>query len=159
MLVCAGVMALGMVTGSWGTAREGRGSISAGLLDIEGCGRGHCETLGWDKGSEILDIPSDVNTLRMLGLLAGLLALGGMIAAGVLAIEQKLAKIPVKPIQIGLGIASFCLTYFAFSLAMADRDVDFGPGYSAFLAIGALIVGSYVLQKQLNPLVEQAKSA
>ncbi len=50
-----------------------------------------------------------------------------------------------------MGIAAFCLTTFAFRLAMADHDVNFGPSYSVFLTIGALIGGGFVLQQMLLP--------
>ena len=159
LLVCAVVMAIGMFTNGWATAREGRDSVNAGLFDIEGCGGGHCQSLGWERGAKRLDIPSDVNTFRNLGMLGGFAALGVIIAAGVMALGRNTAKIPLKAFEIPMGIAGFCLTTFAFRLAMADHDVNFGPSYSAFLTIGALIVAGVVLHHKLKPMIALAQAA
>lgn len=96
---------------------------------------------------------------RILGLLCGLAAVGGIAAAGIMALMRNTAKIPLKPIQGVMGAASFTLTYFAIRLAMSDKDVDFGPGFSVFLGIGGLIAAGIVMQTMLRPLIQQAKGA
>jgi hypothetical protein len=159
LCVCALALLIGLFTKGWATASEGRDTIGAGLLGFEGCGGGQCMSVEWDKAEKMLDIPSDVGAFRILGLLCGLAALGGIAAAGIMALTRKTGQIPVKAIQGVMGAASFTLTYFAFRLAMSDDDVQFGPGYSAFLAIGGLLAAGIVMQVMLRPLVQQAKAA
>jgi hypothetical protein len=159
LLVCALAILIALFTKGWATASEGRFEIGAGLLGIEGCGGGHCESLEWDKAEKQLDIPSDVGIFRILGLLCGLGAVGGIAAAGGLCLARNAGKIPLKPIQGIMGAASFTLTFFAFRLAMSDKDVNFGPGFSAFLGIGGLVAAGIVMQTMLRPLVQQAKAA
>lgn len=159
LLVCALAILIGLFTKGWGTASEGREDVNAGLLGIEGCRGGQCQSIEWDLAEKALDIPSDVGMFRILGLLAGLAAIGGIAAAGGMALSRKTGQIPLKPIQGVMGAASFTLTYFAIRLSMSDKDVNFGPGFSVFLAIGGLIAAGIVMQTMLRPLIQQAKAA
>jgi hypothetical protein len=159
LCVCALAILIALFTKGWATASEGRSEIGAGLLGFEGCGGGQCESVDWDKGEKMLDIPSDVGMFRILGLLCGLAAVGGIAAAGVMALMRNTGKIPLKPIQGVMGAASFTLTYFAIRLSMSDDDVNFGPGFSVFLGIGGLIAAGIVMQTMLRPLIQQAKAA
>lgn len=158
LLACAVVLAIGLFTKGWASASEGRAEINAGLLGFEGCNRGHCASIDWDEGEKRLNIPGDVGTFRILGLIAGIVAMAGLGVVGGMGLTGNTGKIPTKPMQIVLGVASGTLTYFAFRLAFSDRDVDFGPSFSPFLAIGAIIGAGYVLRKMIEPLVraEQA---
>ncbi len=158
VLACAVVLAIGLFTKGWASASEGRAEINAGLLGFEGCNRGQCADIDWDEGAKRLDIPGDVGTFRILGLIAGILAMVGLGVVGGMGLTRNTGKIPIKPMQIVLGVASGTLTYFAFRLAFSDRDVDFGPSFSPFLAIGAIIGAGYVMRKMLDPIVraEQA---
>jgi hypothetical protein len=58
-----------------------------------------------------------------------------------------------------MGGASFTLTYFAIRLSMSDDDVQFGPGFSVFLAVGGLIAAGIVMQTMLRPLIQKAQGA
>ena len=159
LCVCALALLIGLFTKGWASASEGREEVNAGLLGFEGCRGGECRSVDWELAEKGLDIPSDVGMFRILGLLCGLAALGGIAAAGGMALARKTAKIPIKPIQGAMGAASFTLTYFAIRLAMSDKDVDFGPSYSVFLAIGGLVAAGIVMQTMLRPLVQQAQAA
>ncbi len=153
LLICAALLSLGLFTKSWATATEGRDSIGAGLFSFEGCNRGRCETLTWEFAERRLDIPSIVNTLRIPGMFLGILAAAGMAIAGILALRGEAQKIPVAPIAAVTGGAAVLLTFFATQLALADKDVNFGPDYSAVFGIGAALAGSTVIQKKLKPLL------
>jgi hypothetical protein len=159
LCVCAAALLIALFTKGWATASEGGAEIGAGLLGFEGCGRGQCESVEWDKGEKMLDIPGDIGAVRIFALLAGLAALGGIGAAGGLALARKTDKIPLKPIQMAMGIASGLLTWFTVRMSMADDDVNFGPGFSAILGIGGLIAAGIVMQTMLRPLVQKAKAA
>ncbi len=159
MLVCAVLLLIAMVTKGWAGASEGRFDIGAGLFGFEGCRGGECESMEWDRAAKRLDIPSDVSTFRILGMIAGFLAIGGMAAAGGMALSGNLGKIPVKPIQGIMGAAAGSLTYFAMRLWMSDDDVNFGPSWGAFVGIGGLIGAGVVLRTKLAPLVEAAAGA
>lgn len=160
LFICAVAMGIGMFTNSWATAHEGRHSIGAGLFHIEGCrSDGGCESLDWARASDRLDIPSDVDTFRTLGIVSGFAALAALVVIGGMLMGPNLHKIPLIPLQIPMGLGAGCLTYFAFRLAMSDRDVSFGPGYSAFLTIGALLIAGTVVKQWVKPIVEEARAA
>lgn len=153
MLVFGGLVLISLFTKGWGTASEGRMSIGFGLTGASGGG----ESIGWDQATKALDIPGIVGTFATLSLITGLAAVAGCGIAGGMALSRKTAGIPVMPIQIALGVASGCMTFFAIRLSMADHDVKIGPGYSAFLGIGGVIGAGVVLQQMLKKLVAQAK--
>lgn len=153
LAVCAGLLAITLFTHGWASASEGRDSAHAGLLDIEGCGRrGTCQTLDWDKAVKRLDLPSEINVLRILGLLGGLAAVGMMGFASAQALTRKPNKIPFKATEIVLSIAATALTLFVVRLMLADKDVSFGPSWGAALGIGSMIAASVVLRLKLRPL-------
>lgn len=127
--------------------------LGFGLTGVSGGG----ESIGWDKAKEALDIPGDVATFATLALLAGIGAVAACGAAGGMALSRNTHKIPVVPIQIVLGLASFTMTYFAVRLSMSDDDVQIGPSYSAFLGIGGVVGAGVVIQQMLKKLVAQAK--
>ena len=153
LAVCAGILLLTLFTHGWASATEGRDSAHAGLIDIEGCGRGgRCETLDWDKAVKRLDMPSEINVLRILGLLGGLAAVGMMGFAAAQALSRKPNKIPFKATEIAMSIAATSLTLFVVRLMLADKDISFGPSWGAVLGIGSLIAASVVLRAKLRPL-------
>ena len=159
ILVCAFLLLIAMVTSGWASASEGRIDIGAGLFGFEGCSGDRCESMDWDDGAKRLDIGGDVSTFRILGLICGFLAIGGMGAAGGMALSGNLHKIPVKPIQGVMGAAAGTLTYFAMRLWMSDDDVNFGPSWGAFVGIGGLIGAGVMLKQKLSPLVAMAQGA
>jgi len=150
--VCAVLLLVALFTKGWAHASEGHLSIHAGILGFEGCGEGHCESEGWDKAARQLNIPSDVSGVRILGLLAGLAAVGALATIAGLCLTRNPQKVPVGPLQFVLALASASLTWFAVRLAMSDEDVNFGPSWGAFVGIGAIVVGGIVLRTIVKPL-------
>jgi hypothetical protein len=157
--VCALALLVALFTKGWAGASEGRLDIGAGLLGIEGCSEGRCESVDWDKGADRLDIPGDVKTMRMIGLLAGLAAAGVLGAAAGMCLTRSPQKIPVGMFVTVLAAASGTLTWFAVRLWMSDDDVNFGPAWGAFVGIGSLIAGSVVLRTMVKPMQTRVASA
>ena len=159
LLVCAALLAVGLFTKGWATASEGRETIAGGLFGFEGCrGSGKCSTASWDEAAKALDLTSDVETFRIIGMIAGFFALAGLLVTATLTLAGNVGKVPLKPVVIVLSLAAGSLTYFTIRFAMSDRDVDFGPSYSAFLAIGGLVAAGLIMRLKLRPLVEQARA-
>ncbi len=155
MLVCGLLLAVGLFTTSWGTASRGSKEFNIGVIGAEQCRRGECRSVDerlWKRAD------GDIVAMRWIGLLAGFAALAGMCAAGGMALSRNTAKIPVRPLQIALGLASGSLTYFAFRIVMSKfQGVDLSPGFSAFLGIGGIIGAGVVLKQMLQPLIAQAQ--
>ncbi len=152
LAVCALALAIGMFTRSWGTASEGRAEIAIGLVGIEGCHGGDCRALEWSRAGRTLDLPGDVTGLRIPALLLAIAALGAVGTAAGLALSGRVRSIPVKPLVGVIATAAGLLTLWTLRLATSDRDVDIGPGFSAFLAVGALVAASALLRTKVRAL-------
>jgi hypothetical protein len=153
--VCAVLLLVALVTKGWASGSEGDDTVNVGLLGFEGCSHGRCESIGWEI-AERLDIPGDVKTFKTLGLITGFAAVGILGFCAAMCLMRQQYKIPVKPFQFGLAAASACLTWFAVRLAMSDKDINFGPSWGAFVGIGAIVAGGFVLQQMIKPLVGTA---
>ena len=135
---------VGTVTKSWFTAPHG---IGVGLTGAEACVRDQCMSIGW---SEMKQIPSDVVIFAYLGLLGGLAAAGAAATMGGLLLAGKARKIPVKPINLVLGVAAFSTTMFLMRLYSDDpKHVSFG--FSGFVAIGGIIAIGALTKQGVMP--------
>lgn len=149
LAVCAVLLLVAIVTKGWATASEGNDEVNAGLFSMEGCGRGRCESIGWGKAAERLDIPGDVKAFRIIGILGGFAALGALGLAAGMALAGNAHRIPRGLVHAALGVAGFGLAFYATRLWMADEDVNFGPSWGAFVGLGALIAAEVVIKTML----------
>lgn len=131
--VAAALVLVGIFTKSWFTPDRGEGGI--GLTGIEVCGGGRCETASW---GDLERVPSDIPLVAWIGLLAGLGAAGFAVAAGVLAIQGRADRIPLKVFHVVVGLAAFGTTMFLMRI-MTEMDRGTSLGWSGFVAIGGLL--------------------
>jgi hypothetical protein len=140
---------------SWITIDDEGGIGPSGL---EECRRGMCMSVPWEPVSK--HIGGDIPVFATLGMIAGLLAAGAAGAAGVmLFLKKSLAKFPIQPLRIALGVAAFGCTFMAMRILTHDDLGDEASiGWAAILGIAALVTAGVVVQK-LVPIVAQHKAA
>jgi hypothetical protein len=155
MLVCGLVILIGTVTKSWFSESRGRNEVGVGLLGMEVCRGGHCQSVSWGdmKGAKI---PGDIVAFGYLGFLGGLASVAACGAAGGLALARRTDKIPVKPLMGVLAGTSGAMAFW-FVRVLTEGGKMPSPSFSGFVALGGLIAGGYVLKQQLTPLVTQAQ--
>ena len=149
MLICAVAIFIGIFNHSWATWKEG-GNESGGIgpNGAEFCeGRvGVCLPVSW-KELERADLPGDLPILATLTMLLGIASGVGAGAAGALVFLKMTYRIPVKWIRIALGLTAGIGAFFEVRLIMSDRDIQLGPSWGVFVAMGALVAAGVILQK------------
>jgi hypothetical protein len=146
LFAAAASIALGVLTKSWFSARGADGGV--GLLGIESCRGGACVARSWGE----IDAPGSIATFGYLGFVAGLAAAAGLVAAGVMLLTGRAAKIPVKPLGAALTVGA--LGMLAFSNAVMEGRLS--PGWSLAPAFGGLLVAAIALKVMVMPLVKAA---
>jgi hypothetical protein len=145
LLVCGGLILIAIVALSWVTAPGGRGS--AGPRGVEECRGGRCESASWSEIDPGGRLPGDISVFAMLSLVTGIGAAGMSIASGATVLSRNLAKTPIKPARIVIGMAAGFAAYWEVRVLTTDELGDVGPGWSAFVGIGAMIAAGVLIQK------------
>ena len=148
--VTAAVILIGLFTKSWFTPERGDGGV--GLTGVEVCRGDRCETAAWD---ELKRAPKDIGVFGWLGMLGGLGAAGLAAAVGGLVASGKAQRVPLKVMNVVLGVAAFSTTMFAMRV-FGEMSRDVSIGYSGFLAIGGIIAAGAILQRGVVPLTKAA---
>jgi hypothetical protein len=153
--VCALAVLVTMLSKSWIRIDDEGGLGPSGL---EECRRGMCIGVPWEPVSE--HIGSDIPVFATLGMIAGILAAVALGAAGVmLFLKKNMAKFPLQPTRIALGLAAFGSTFMTMRILTNDRVGDEASiGWAAIVGIAALVTAGVFLQK-LGPIIAQAKGA
>ena len=139
----AAIALVGLVTKSWFTVPGG----GIGLTGVEACAGSRCMSISW---SDIPKLPGDISVFAWMGLLFGLAAVGAAAAMGGMLLSGKAAKIPLKVVNVVLGLAAFSTTMFMMRLYTDDpKRASFG--WSGFAAIGALIAIGALTKQGVAP--------
>jgi hypothetical protein len=140
------VALIGLVTKSWFTVPGG----GVGLTGVEACRGSHCMSMSW---SDIPKIPSDIPLFAWLGLLSGLAAVGAAATMGGMLLAGKTAKIPLKAVNVVLGVAAFSTTMFLMRLYSDDpKHATFG--WSGFVAIAGIVAIGALTKQGVSPRVK-----
>jgi hypothetical protein len=135
----AAITLIGLVTKSWFTAREG----TIGLTGIDV--RGH--SIAW---GDIPRLPGDIAIFAYLGLLSGLAAVAAAATMGGMLLAHKATRIPVKAINLVLGVAAFSTTMFLMRF-YGENPKGISFGFSGFLAIGGIIAIGAITKQGVMP--------
>ena len=150
LLVATGMILIAAITKSWFTAGNSGG---VGLLGLEKCRGMICETATW---FDIKRIPTQIPIFATTALIASLVAIAFLIHAGVMLVQNRPEAVKLKWVSQLLGLTSFGMVAFVFSLSIGDWSRGLSIGWSTFVGIGGLIAASVVMATMVRPLTAKS---
>ena len=153
--VCALAILVTMLSKSWLRFGDEAGVGPSGL---ERCREGMCIGMPWEPVNE--EVGQDVSIFATLGMISGLLAACALGALGVMMfLKKSLAKFPLQPARIALGLAAFGSTFMTMRIITHSDLGDEGSiGWAAVVGIAALVTAGVLLQK-IAPMITQQRGA
>jgi hypothetical protein len=150
LFVATGLLLLAAMTKAWFTAGNSGG---VGLLGLEKCRGAICESATW---FDIKRIPSQIPIFATTALIASLLAVAFLIHTGVMLLQNRPEAIKMKWLSQLLGLTSFGMIAFVFSLSIGDWSRGLSVGWSTFVGIGGLITAAVVTATMVRPLTAKS---
>ncbi len=153
LLGSAGLMLIGALSKAWFTAGSGSRGGGVGLLGLEKCRRAMCETATW---FDLKNIPAQIPIFATVALIASLAAVALLVHSGVMLVQNRVEAIKLKWLSQLLGLTSFGMVAFVFSLSIGDWSRGLSLGWSTFVGLAGLIAASAVTAVMVRPLAKQA---
>lgn len=150
LFAATGMILLAALTKSWFTAGSSGG---VGLLGLEKCRGAICESATW---FDIKRIPSQIPIFATVAVIAALGAVAFLIHTGVMLMQGRTESIKLKWVSQLLGLTSFGMVAFVFSLSIGDWSRGLSVGWSTFVGIGGLIAASVVTATMVRPLTAKS---
>lgn len=150
LLVATGLMLIAALSKAWFTAGHSGG---VGLLGLEKCHGAICETATW---FDIKRIPTQIPIFATTALIAALVAVAFLIHTGVMLLQKRPEAVKLKWVSQLLGVTSFGMVAFVFSLSIGDWSRGLSIGWSTFVGIGGLIAASVVMATMVRPLTAKS---
>jgi hypothetical protein len=148
LLGSTGLLLVAALSKAWFTA----GSGGVGLLGLERCRRGLCETATW---FDINRVPAQIPIFATTALIASLVAVAFLIHTGVLLLQNRVESIKLKWVQQLLGLTTFGASAFVFSLSVGEWSRGLTIGWSTFAGFAGLIAASIVTATMVRPLAKR----
>ena len=146
LFVATGLILLAALSKAWFTAGNSGG---VGLLGLEKCRGAICESATW---FDIKRIPSQIPIFATVALIASLGAIAFLIHTGVMLLQGRIESVKLKWLSQLLGLTSFGMVAFVFSLSIGDWSRGLSVGWSTFVGIGGLVAASVVTATMVRPL-------
>lgn len=150
LLAATALLLVAALTKSWFTAGNDGG---VGLLGLEKCRGALCQTATW---FDIKRIPAQIPIFATVALIASLGAVAFLIHAGVMLLQHRPEAIRIKWLSQLLGLASFGLVAFVFSLSIGEWSRGLALGWSTFVGVGGLVAAAVVTAVLVRPLVARS---
>jgi hypothetical protein len=155
ILASGGLILIAALSKAWFTAGGGSRGGGVGLLGLEKCRRGMCETATW---FDLKNIPSQIPIFATVALIASLVAVAFLIHTGVMLLQNRVQAVKLKWLSQVLGLTSFGMVAFVFSLSVGDWSRGLSMGWSTFVGLGGLIGASVVTAVMVRPLTARSES-
>jgi hypothetical protein len=149
LLAATGLLLVAVLTKSWFTAGHDGG---VGLLGLEKCRGGLCQTATW---FDIKRIPAQIPIFATVGLIATLCAVALLVHSAVMLLQGRPEDVKLRWLSQLLGLTSFGLVAFVFSLSIGDWSRGLSLGWSTFVGFAGLIAASAVTAIKVRPLASR----
>jgi hypothetical protein len=146
LLVATGLLLVAALTKSWFTAG---GDSGVGLLGLEKCRGLVCQSATW---FDMTRIPTQIPIFATTALIASLVAVALLVHAGVMLVQNRPEAVKLTWVSQLLGLTSFGIVAFVFSLSFGEWSRGLSIGWSAFVGIGGLIAAAVVTATMVRPL-------
>ncbi len=149
LLAATSLLLVAALTKSWFIAGPDGG---VGLIGLEKCRHALCQTATW---FDIKRIPAQIPIFATVALIASLVAVAFLIHAGVMLVQNRPEAIKLKWLSQLLGVASFGMVAFVFSLSIGTWSRGLSLGWSAFVGLGGLAAASVITAVMVRPLISR----
>jgi hypothetical protein len=150
LLVATGLVLIAALSKAWFTAGHSGG---VGLLGLEKCRNAMCESATW---FDMKRVPAQIPIFATTALIASLVAVAFLIHTSVMLLQNRIEAIKLKWVSQLLGLTSFGMVAFVFSLSIGDWSRGLSMGWSTFVGIGGLIGASVVIATMVRPLTARS---
>jgi hypothetical protein len=150
LFVATGLMLVAALTKAWFTAGHSGG---VGLLGLEKCHGTICESATW---FDIKRIPAQIPIFATVALIATLGAIAFLVHSAVMLVQGRPEAVKVKWLSQLLGLTSFGMVAFVFSLSIGDWSRGLSLGWSTFVGFAGLIGSSAVTAIMVRPLASRS---
>ncbi|HEY5944824.1 MAG TPA: hypothetical protein VIV40_05005 [Kofleriaceae bacterium] len=150
LLAATGLVLIAALTKAWFTAGHSGG---VGLLGLEKCHGAICESATW---FDIKRIPTQIPIFATTALIASLGAIAMLIHTAVMMLQGRPEAVKLKWLSQLLGLTSFGMVAFVFSLSIGDWSRGLSIGWSTFVGLGGLIAASVVTATMVRPLASRS---
>lgn len=153
ILTSGGMILIAALSKAWFTANSGSRGGGVGLLGLEKCRKAMCETATW---FDLKNIPTQIPIFATVALIASLAAVAFLIHTGIVLLQNRVEAVKLKWLSQLLGLTSFGMIAFVFSLSIGDWSRGLSMGWSTFVGIGGLIAASVVTATMVRPLTARS---
>jgi hypothetical protein len=153
ILLSGGLILIAALSKAWFTASTGSRGGGVGLLGLEKCRKAMCETATW---FDLKNIPTQIPIFATVALIASLAAVAFLIHTGIVLLQNRVEAVKLKWLSQVLGLTSFGMVAFVFSLSIGDWSRGLSMGWSTFVGIGGLIAASVVTATMVRPLTARS---
>jgi hypothetical protein len=153
ILASGGLILVAALSKAWFTAGSGSRGGGVGLLGLEKCRNAMCETATW---FDLKNIPAQIPIFATVALIASLVAVAFLIHTGIVLLQNRVEAVKLKWLSQVLGLTSFGMVAFVFSLSMGDWSRGLSLGWSTFVGLGGLIGASVVTATMIRPLTARS---
>lgn len=150
ILVATGLLLVAALTKAWFTAGSDGG---VGLLGLEKCRGALCQSATW---FDIKRIPTQIPIFATTALIASLVLVAFLIHTGVMLLQNRPEAVKLTWVAQLLGLTSFGMIAFVFSLSIGNWSRGLSVGWSAFVGIGGLVAAAAVTAAMVRPLVQRS---
>lgn len=150
LLVATGLLLVAALTKAWFTAGSDGG---VGLLGLEKCRGALCQSATW---FDIKRIPTQIPIFATTALIASLVLVAFLIHTGVMLLQNRPDAVKLTWVAQLLGLTSFGMIAFVFSLSIGNWSRGLSVGWSAFVGIGGLVAAAAVTAAMVRPLVQRS---
>lgn len=146
ILVATGLLLVAALAKAWFTAGNDGG---VGLLGLEKCRGALCQSATW---FDIRRIPSQIPIFATTALITSLVLVALLIHTGVMLLQNRPEAVKLKWVSQLLGLTSFGMIAFVFSLSIGQWSRGLSVGWSTFVGIGGLVAAAVITATMVRPL-------
>jgi hypothetical protein len=149
ILVSALVLLIGALTKSWFVAGGKEGGL--GLLGIEACRRGVCQSVSW---FDVPRVPSEIPIFATTALLACAATVVMMIHTGAMLLQGRPEAVRLRYLAPALGCAVLGTAAFVSTLAFGDATRGITLGWSTVVTFAGLLATGITALVMIRPLTQ-----
>jgi len=147
LLAATAVLLVAALTKAWFTAGQGDGGV--GLIGLESCHGALCRSITW---FDVRRIPAQIPIFATTALLTTLALVAFSLHSAIMLVQRRPDAVKLRWLSQLIGLASFGLAAFLFSLSIGDWSRGLVYGWSTLAGLGSLAAIGLVAGLFVRPL-------
>ena len=150
LLAAAGLLLVAALTKAWFVAEHGNGG--AGLIGLESCRGPVCKSITW---FDVRRIPAQIPIFATTALLTTIALVAFSLHSAVVLVRRRPYAVKLRWLSQLIGLASFGVAAFLFSLSIGDWSRGLAYGWSAFAGVAGVIATALIAGFLVRPLARR----